>query len=72
MHVCLVSLSFYGVSTLVGYFMPNYLFIYILNIYDLVWFGLVWFDDISTIAGYLVPNPFYTFILNMIGFGLVF
>ena len=28
---------------------------------DLVWFGLVWFDDISTIVGYLMPNLF----LNM-------
>ena len=26
------------------------------NIYDLVWFGLVWFYGISTIAGYLMPN----------------
>ena len=32
--------AFYGISMIVGYLMPNFL-IYILNIYDLVWFGLV-------------------------------
>ena len=33
--------DFYGVSTVVGYLMPNPLYTYILNIYDLVWFGWV-------------------------------
>ena len=33
--------GFYGISTIVGYFMPNSLYKYILNIYDLVWFGWV-------------------------------
>ena len=28
---------FYGISTLVGYLIPNTLYTYILNIYDLVW-----------------------------------
>ena len=32
---------FYCISTIVGYLMPNPVYIYILNIYDLVWFGLV-------------------------------
>ena len=27
----------YGISTIVGYLMPNPLYTYILNIYDLVW-----------------------------------
>ena len=36
------------------------LYIYILNIYD-----LVWFYGISTIVGYLMPNPLYTYILNI-------
>ena len=31
---------FYGISTIVGYLMPNLLCTYILNIYDLVW---LWF-----------------------------
>ena len=49
----LVSL-FNGISTLVGYLMPNpYLF------------GLVGFYDISTSVGYLMPNPVYTYILNI-------
>ena len=32
---------FYGISTIVGYLMPNPLYTYILNIYDLVWFGFM-------------------------------
>ena len=53
---------FYGISTIVGYLMPNLLYTYILNIYDLVWLG---FTGISTIVGYLMPNPLYTYILNI-------
>ena len=33
--------EFYGISTIVGYLMPNPLFTYILNIYDLVWLGFM-------------------------------
>ena len=33
--------GFYGRSTIVGYLMPNPLYTYILNIYDLVWLGLM-------------------------------
>ena len=32
---------FYGISTIGGYLMPNPLYTYILNIYDLVWFGFM-------------------------------
>ena len=52
--------GFYGISTIVGYLMPNPLYTYILNIYD-----LVGFYGISTIVGYLMPNPLYTYILNI-------
>ena len=48
-------LWFYGISsTIVGYLMPNPLYTYILDIYDLVWLG---FYGISTIVGYLMPSP---------------
>ena len=57
---------FYGISTFVGYLMPNPLYTYIFNIYNLVWFGLVWFYGISNIVGYLMPNPLYTYVLNII------
>ena len=53
---------FDGISTIVGYLMPNPLYTYILNIYDLDWVG---FYGISTIVGYLMPNPLYTYILNI-------
>ena len=32
---------FDSISTTVGYFMPNLLYTYILDIYDWVWFGLM-------------------------------
>ena len=50
--------------------MPNPLYTYILNIQDLVWFGLVWFYGISTIVGHLMPNPLHIY-MEYIGFGLV-
>ena len=53
---------FYGISTIVVYLMPNPLYTYRLNIYDLV---LVGFYGISTIVGYLMPNPLYIDILNI-------
>ena len=33
--------GFYGISTIVGYLMPNPLYTYILNICDLVWLGFM-------------------------------
>ena len=51
--------GFYGISTTVGYLMPNPLYTYIVNIYDLVWFG---FYGKSTLVGYLMPNPLYTYL----------
>ena len=33
--------GFYGISTIVGYLMPNPLYTYILNILDLVWLGFM-------------------------------
>ena len=33
--------GFYGISTLVGYLMPNPLYTHILNIYNLVWLGFM-------------------------------
>ena len=33
--------DFFGISTIVGYLMPNSLYTYILNIYNLVWFGFM-------------------------------
>ena len=37
----------------------------ILNIYGLVWFGLVLFYGISNIVGYLMPSYLYTYVLNI-------
>ncbi len=33
--------GFYGISTIVGYLMPNPLYTYTLNIYGLVWFAFI-------------------------------
>ena len=40
---------FYGISTIVGYLMPNPLHAYILNIYDLVWFGFMAYQTLWVI-----------------------
>ena len=53
---------FYGISTIVGYLMPNTVYAYILNIC----FGLGLFYGISIIVVYLMPNPVFTYISNMI------
>ena len=53
--------GFYGISTFVGYFMANPIYIYI----KYIWFGWVGFYGISTFVGYLTANPIYTYILNI-------
>ena len=51
--------------------MPNPLYTYTLNIYDLVWLGfmascrLFNANPLYTIEDYLMPNPLYTYILNI-------
>ena len=40
--------GFYGISTIVGYLMPNPLYTYILNIYDLVWLGFIAYPYLPT------------------------
>ena len=63
-------IGFYGISTTVGYLMPNPVYTYILNIC----FRWVGFYDISTIVCYLMPNPLYTYILNiydLVGMGFM-
>ena len=37
----MVWVRVYGISTIVGYLMPNLLYTYILDLYDLVWFGFM-------------------------------
>ena len=38
-YIGLGLVGFYGISNILGYLMPNPLYTYIVNIYDLVWFG---------------------------------
>ena len=40
-YIGFVLVGFYGISTIVGYLMPNLLYTYILNIYDLFWLGFM-------------------------------
>ena len=63
-YKCLVW--FYGISIIVGYLMPNALYIYI-YIYIHTWLGLVWFHGISIIVGYLMPNALYIYIHTWLG-----
>ena len=41
--------GFYGISTIVGYLMPNSLYTYILNIYDLVGLGFMAYQPLWVI-----------------------
>ena len=41
--------EFYGISNLGGYLMSNPVYIYILNIYDLVWFGFMAYQSLEVI-----------------------
>ena len=40
---------FYGISSIVDYLMPNPLYTYILNIYDLVWLGFMAYQPLLII-----------------------
>ena len=44
-----IGVGFYGISTIVGYLMPNSLYTYILNIYDLVWLGFMAYQPLLVI-----------------------
>ena len=61
-YIWFVLLGFYGISTIIGYLMPNPLYTYLLSIYDLVLAGVY---GISTIFVYLMPNHVYTCILDI-------
>ena len=58
---CFGLVSFYGISIIKGYLIPNPLYTYI----QYMWFGLVDFYGISTIESYVMPNPLYTYIFNI-------
>ena len=40
---------FDGISTIVGYLMPNPVYTYILNIYDLVWWSFMAYQPLQVI-----------------------
>ena len=50
--------GFYGISTIVGYLMPNSLYTYIQNIYLLVWLGFMAYQPLSRWAVYLKKQFF--------------
>ena len=47
--------------------MPNPLYAYILDTYDL--FVFLWGYVMTTFVGYLMPNPHYTYILDIYDLG---
>ena len=60
--------GFYGISTIVGYLMPNPVYTYILNI-DMIWFGWVLWH-INHCWLFNAKSSLYIYI-KYIGFGLV-
>ena len=59
-NVWFVLLGFYGISTMLGYLMPNMIYSSILDINV-----LLGFYGISTTLGYLMPNLVYAYILDI-------
>ena len=56
--------DFYGISTIIGYFMPNPLDTYKLNIYDLVWLTFMAYQPLSLIqCQILFIRIFFMFII---------
>ena len=55
---------FYGISTIVGHLMPDTFYAYILNIYDLIWFGLVLWH-INNCWSFNPKSFFFTYILDI-------
>ena len=48
-HIGFGLVRFYGISTIVGYLMPNPLYTCILNIYNLVWLGFMAYQPLLVI-----------------------
>ena len=68
-YIGFILVGFYSISTIVGYLMPNPFHTYILNIYDLVWFGLfLWHINHCRLSN--AKSSLYIYIKN-IGFGWV-
>ena len=49
MHLLISLVWFNGISTAVGYLMPNPFYTYILDIYDLVWLGFMAYQSLLVI-----------------------
>ena len=45
-YIGISLVEFYGISTIVGYLMPNHLYTYILDIYDLIWLGFMAYQSL--------------------------
>ena len=58
-YIRFVLVGFYGISTNIGYLMPNPLYTNILNIYDLVWLG---FMTNQPLVAYSKLNPLNIYI----------
>ena len=48
-NIWFVLVGFYSISTIVGYLMPNPLYTYILDIYDLLWLGFTAYQPLQVI-----------------------
>ena len=59
---------FYGISIILGYLMPNLLYTYILNIYDLVWLRFMAYQTLEFIQCQIL---LYIYIRHMICFGCI-
>ena len=59
----MIWFGFNGISTIIGYLMPNPLYTYISNIYDLVWLGFMAYQPLLVINA---KSSLYIYIKYMI------
>ena len=68
-YIWFVLVWFYGISTIEGHLMPNPLYTYIFNIYDLFWFGFMAYQSLKVIWCQILFV--HTYWIYMICFGWV-
>ena len=70
-YICFGLVGFYGISTIVGYLMPNPLYTCILNIYDLVWLSFMAYHTLDFFLLQILFIYTYIYIYNLVGLGFM-
>ena len=76
LNICMKYIWFgfvwlYGISNNVGYLMPNSLYTYVLNIYDLVFFGFMAYQTLLVTWCQILNNTYVWNIYDLVLFGFM-